>query len=128
MDSLGFIRVAQSLEEVGLIWQPEIGDEVSQRDDKEHISILVDLRSFTPIELRNQFLWLPTVEQMVAQFEARKAILFHAGLEMSERAVCYKSVIQSPRGPIEATGDSLRVCFGLALKELLLGNDASSYH
>ena len=75
-----------------------------------------------PSQLRNTYLWLPTVEQIVFQFEARQSILFHAGLELSERAICYKTVIQSPFGPIESSADSLREALGCALKELLIGD------
>ncbi len=123
MGLLSFVSVAAELEEAGLIWQPEIGDEISHRNKSDRISILVDPDGMNPSQLRNTYIWLPTVEQLVFQFEARQAILFHAGLELSERAICYKTVIQAPFGPIESSAESLREALGCALKELLV-NDA----
>lgn len=116
------IEIAEDLELAGLIWQPEIGDEVASRQVKENISILVDPAGMTPIELRSTYLWLPTVEQMVEQVECRQAILFHAGLELTSSSICYKTVLQTNRGPFESTGESLRVAIGMALRELLLAD------
>lgn len=118
---LPFLGIAAELELAGLIWQPEIGDEVSVRKAIEHISILVDPDGMSPTELRSTYLWLPTVEQMIEQVECRQAILFHAGLELTNTSFCYKTVLQSSKGPVESTGESLRVAIGVALKELLLG-------
>jgi len=117
-----FVYLAAELENAGLIWQPEIGDEISDRDKNDRISILIDPEGMNPKELRRSYLWLPTVEQIVFQFEARQAILFHAGLELSERAICYKTVVQARFGPIESSADSLREALGVALKELLIGD------
>ena len=61
------------------------------------------------------------MEQLVFQFEARQAILFRAGLELTEDKMHYKTVIQSSANHIEATGETLRVCLGVALRDLLLG-------
>lgn len=116
------IGVSSDLDSAGLIWQPEIGDEVSRRTQPESISILVDPDGMTPIELRSTYLWLPTVEQMVLQLEARQAILFHAGLELTDKTFCYKTVIQANMGAIESKAESLRVSLGMALKELLIRN------
>jgi len=118
-----FIQIAEHLELAGLIWQPEIGDEVSDRQARENVSILVDPHGMTPLELRDHFLWLPTVEQMVVQFESRQAILFHAGLELTNTSMCYKTVIQSSVGPIESKAESLRAAVGLALRDLLISSD-----
>ena len=115
-----FIDIAGHLDSAGLVWQPEIGDEVSYRIRPESISILVDPEGMTPKELRSTYLWLPSVEQMVFQLEARQAILFHAGLELSDTTYCYKTVIQSQLGAIEAKADSLRAALGLGLRDLLL--------
>jgi len=117
-----FVFLAAELEHAGLIWQPEIGDEISHREKNDRISILIDPEGMNPRELRQSYLWLPTVEQIVLQFEARQAILFHAGLEFSEREVFYKTVIQAPFGPIESSAVSLRESLGCALKELLIGD------
>jgi hypothetical protein len=117
-----FVYLAAELEHAGLIWQPEIGDEISDREKNDRISILIDPDGMNPKQLRQSYLWLPTVEQIVFQFEARQAILFHAGLELSERTICYKTVVQASFGPIESSAESLREALGVALKELLIGD------
>jgi len=128
MDLYYFLNLASDLEVAGLLWQPEIGDEVSNRKvEPAQISILVDPMGLTPLELRDQFLWLPSVEQMVVQMEMRQTILFHAGLELSEDKLCYKAVIQGPVGHIEAVGESLRTAVGLTLRDLLL-SDIDAVH
>jgi len=121
---LHFLEVAEDLELAGLLWRPEIGDEISDRKKKGFVSVLVDPQGLTPLELRSTYIWLPTVEQMVMQFEARQTILFHAGLEMTDTSYCYKTVIKSPKGPIESRGDSLRTSVGIALRNLLLNDIA----
>ena len=87
MSLISFLQVAHDLETAGLLWQPEIGDEISQRSAPEIVSILIDPQGMTPSVLRETYVWLPTVEQLVDQLEARRAILFHAGLEINERAL-----------------------------------------
>jgi len=125
MKPLPFVNIAKDLELAGLIWQPEIGDEISDRAHDSAVSILVDPQGMTPRELREVYLWLPTVEQMIFQFEARQTILFHAGLELTESEMIYKTVIQSRVGAIESRAESLRHSLGLALRDLLIttGND-----
>lgn len=123
-----FLSIAGELEIAGLIWKPEIGDEVSFRKKPEAISILVDPQGMNPIELRSIYLWLPSVEQMIAQFEARQAILFHAGLELSSQALSYKTVIQSPKGAIESVAETFRSSLGIALRNLLLDTSPSQVH
>ena len=115
-----FISVAEDLEDAGLVWSPEIGDEISFREKREVISILVDPQGLTPNELRDTYIWLPTLEQLVLQLESRQAILFHAGLDLTEGSMFYKAVIQSQVGPIESKADSLRSALGLGLRDLLL--------
>lgn len=115
-----FLSVAEDLELAGLVWKPEIGDEVTDKRQKDLISIFVGTQGLSIEELRYNFLWLPTVEQIIQQFEARQAILFHAGFELSEKSMCYKTVIQAPVGHIEQKADSLRLAMGLALRDLLL--------
>lgn len=122
MNHRHFLSVAEDLELAGLLWRPEIGDEVTDKKEKELISIFVDSQGLSTEELRSSFLWLPTVEQIVMQFEARQAILFHAGFELSEKAMYYKTVIQAPVGHIEKKAESLRLSLGLALRELLLSD------
>lgn len=121
MSCVPLLEIARELEDAGLVWQPEIGDEVSEKERLEDISILVDTHGLTPSQLRNRFLWLPTVEQLVWQFEARQAVLFHAGLELGEQTFFYKTVVQTTMGPIESKADSLRQSMSLVLRKLLLG-------
>jgi hypothetical protein len=120
-----FIELAGDLEVAGLTWHPEIGDEILLRavDDPQapRVSVLVDPQGLRPDQLRRQYLWLPTIEQMVLQMEARQAILQHAGLELSERAFQYKTVVHSPVGAIESVGANLRLSMGLALRGILRG-------
>jgi hypothetical protein len=122
MELLKFVSLAADLEQAGLLWLPEIGDEISHRERADNISILIDPEGMNPSQLRDTYIWLPSVEQLVFQFEARQAILFHAGLELTERAICYKTVIQSSVGPIESSAATLREALGCALKELLIGD------
>ncbi len=117
------VDLAEDLEVAGLRWQPEVGDEVADREQRNPVAILVDPQGMTPDELRSVFLWLPTVEQMILQFEARQAILFHAGLELDESSCCYKTIIQAPCGTIESRGESFRISLGLALRDLLINVD-----
>ncbi len=123
-----FVNIAYDLEDVGLLWQPEIGDEISTKAGETQISVLVDTGGLTPRELREAYLWLPTVEQMVLQLEARQAILFHAGLEVSETNFCYKTVIQRQKNKFEAEGESLRNSIGLALRDMLLISQENHLH
>ncbi len=122
-----FIDVSYQLEESGLVWHPEIGDEVCVRDLEEvRISILVDPQGMTPRELRSSFLWLPTVEQLVVQIEARQAMLYHAGI--SVEALTYQTVLKTTEGYIEAAAKSLRMAMGKALTGLLNGGSSSELH
>jgi hypothetical protein len=123
-----FIYVAQDLETAGLFWHPEVGDEVTDRDLKNPVSILVDPQGLSPEELRSSFLWLPTVEQMIYQCEARQAVLFHAGFEMSSKSCGYKTVIQAPVGHIESCAESFRISLGLALRDLLMSDATTTFN
>jgi hypothetical protein len=120
-----FIFIAQDLETAGLFWHPEVGDEVTDRSLRNPVSILVDPQGLTPDELRSNFIWLPTVEQMIHQCEARQAVLFHAGFEITGKVCGYKTVIQAPAGHIESCAESFRISLGLALRGLLM-NDATT--
>ncbi|MCB0353562.1 MAG: hypothetical protein KDD64_08565 [Bdellovibrionales bacterium] len=128
MNLPGFVSTASDLEIAGLLWQPEIGDEVSNRSEPENISVLVNTGGLTPTQLRQAYIWLPSVEQLVLQFEARQAILFHAGLELTKHNYCYKTVVQSPKGPIECYAESLRGALARALCDLLLRFKEGSLH
>ena len=120
-----YINVSFDLDRSGLIWLPEIGDEVASREKLDQISILVDPQGLTPKELRRYFLWLPTVEQLVQQFEARQAFIYHAGITQSLK---YETVIRTAEGVIETTAPSLRVAFGRALHELLTHKTSEAIH
>lgn len=120
MSSLNFVAIAEDLELAGLLWHPEIGDEVSFRERMDKVSILVDPQGMTPRELRDTYLWLPTVEQIVLQFEARQAILAHMGLELSKTSVHYKTIVEYEGKEIESVGFSVRQSLGTALRSLLL--------
>jgi hypothetical protein len=61
---------------------------------------------------------------MLLQFEARQAVLFHAGFECNDRHFCYKTIIQSGKGHIESKGESFRVSLALALRGLLMSDTA----
>jgi hypothetical protein len=117
-----FIFLAHDLEAAGLHWNPEVGDEVADREGRHPIAILVDPQGMTPDELRATFVWLPTVEQILTQFEARQAVLFHAGLECSDRQFCYKTIIQASSGHIESKAESFRESLALALRGLLMAD------
>ena len=123
IESPTLIVIAEDLEQAGLVWQPEIGDEISDRIRKKEIAILVDPRGMTPSELRTMYLWLPTVEQLVEQVEARQAVLCHLGIELAENDLCYKTVIKAKMREIESRGESLRVSLGAALRDLMLASD-----
>ena len=128
MSDIRFLDLAEDLELAGLVWQPEIGDEIAEREKKQQVSILVDPQGLTPDELRFTYIWLPTVEQIVCQFEARQAILCHTGLELTERDFHYKTVIQSNGGQLETCAPSLRLSLGFALRSLLLQSQEESIH
>ncbi|RIL08560.1 MAG: hypothetical protein DCC75_08570 [Proteobacteria bacterium] len=123
-----FLKVAEDLELAGLVWSPEIGDEVAERVKLSSVSILVDPQGMTPDELRTIFLWLPTVEQMVLQLEARQAVLSHTGLELSRHSMFYKTILETSLGPIESKAASLRMSVGLALRTFLLNGSPESVH
>lgn len=121
-----FIEISQDLERDGLIWHPEIGDEVSLRQKPEKISILVDPLGMKPHDLRESFLWLPSLEQLVMQFEARQAFICHAGINDK---LSYETVIKTSQGTlIETAASTLRVAFGEALEKLIAKKSAKPLH
>ncbi len=120
-----FIRVSFELDEAGLIWLPEIGDEVVERPDGSKVAILVDPQGHTPTQLRENFIWCPNVEQLVQQIEAREGLIYHAGITTSLR---YEAVIKTSFGIIEAEAVSLRVAFGKALGSLLGQSPSGALH
>ena len=123
LESPTLIVIAEDLEQAGLVWQPEVGDEISDRMQKKEIAILVDPRGMTPSELRTMYLWLPTVEQLVEQVEARQAVLCHMGIELDNEDLFYRTVLKAKTREIESRGESLRISLGTALRDLLLASD-----
>jgi len=119
------IDISRSLDELGLIWHPEVGDEISKRKDLSSVSILVDPQGLTPGQLRDEYLWLPNVEQLVNQFEARQALIQHVGIN---EQLAYEAVIHTQLGVIEARARSLRIVFGKALRNLLVGGTSGGLH
>ena len=120
-----YIDISYELDKQGLMWLPEIGDEVALRGNDRHVSILVDPNGMSPKELRNSFVWLPTVEQLVNQIEARQGLIFHAGV--TERLE-YEAIIKIQAGLIEAKAASLRVAFGKVLNSIICSTCTSSLH
>jgi len=106
-----YVDVAIQLERSGLIWEPEIGDEVLYRNDCNRVSILVDPRGLTPHELRATFIWLPTLEQLIEELEVREAVIYHAGKSKKEH---YEALIKTSLGLIEEQAESLRLVFAQA--------------
>jgi len=125
VDYQNFISTSRVLDLSGLRWNPEIGDEIASRDDYETISILVDPQGLTPGELRETYLWLPSVEQLVSQFEARQAFIQHVGLN---EKLLYSAIIEISGRKIESEARSLRMVFGKALEHLLCGNKSGDFH
>ena len=125
MTDTEFISIAVELDRAGLIWHPEIGDEVSDRKDPEHIFILVDPYGLTPSELRSTYLWLPTVEQLIGQLEARQAMMYHAGLNES---FAYEAVVKTIDGVVETAATTLRLALGKALHAILKETPTGAVH
>ena len=126
MATIRLLELAEDLELAGLVWHPEIGDEVSNKKIRDTISVLVDTCGLTPRELRGIYLWLPTVEQMVSQLEARQAVLFHTGLELSDSDLFYKTIIKSPLGEFESKANSLRLSVGFVLRDFLASHGSDT--
>ena len=125
MGLVKFISISRDLDKSGLVWHPEIGDEVAERVDMERVSILVDPLGLTLNELRDSFLWLPTVEQLVQQIEARQALIYHAGIN---EKMGYEAVLKTHCGVIQASAATLRSAFGKALGQLLLRAESGLVH
>ena len=120
-----YVGIAIQLERSGLIWHPEIGDEVVERRPDARVSILVDPQGLTPVELRAAYVWLPTVEQLVEQIEERNGLIFHAGVSTSHD---YEAVVKSSIGLIEAQARSLRTVFAKALHALISNSASGAVH
>lgn len=125
MSCENFLQVALDLEQNGLIWEPEIGDEVIERDADGKVSILVDPQGLTPPELRRAYVWLPTVEQLVEEVESRLGALIHAGVSTS---CAYEALIKTEFGIIEGEGLTLREAIGGALKDLIANKASAVVH
>jgi len=119
------IHLSVELDGAGLVWHPEIGDEIVERGKMEKVSILVDPLGLSLQELRASFIWLPTLEQLVSQFEARQAFIYHAGIT---EKMCYEAIVRTANGVIEASASTLRVAFGRALHDLLKKSFTEAVH
>ena len=118
MDSK-FLPLALQLDEAGLSWIPQIGDEVSQRVEPGEVAILFDNQGLTIDELKRTFVWLPTLEQIVTQLEIRQAVLKHAGLSLDKSNFGYSAVVKHKIGEIRAIAPNLRIALGMTLKEII---------
>ena len=112
MVSEAFIEVADQLSKTGLVWRPEIGDEIALRPDLRKVSILFDSTGLTPPELRLEFLWLPSVEQLVEQIEARQGFIYHVGIN---EKMFYEAQIKTIEGVVSIYETNLRLVMGKAL-------------
>lgn len=125
MEQLDYIDISIDLDQKGLTWNPEVGDEISLRGNHRNVSILVDPQGLTPGELRESFVWLPTIEQLIAQIESRNGLIFHAGV--TERLE-YDAVIRFQEGLVEARAPSLREAFGKVLSYMICFEITSALH
>ncbi|MCC6932989.1 MAG: hypothetical protein IT292_07015 [Deltaproteobacteria bacterium] len=116
MISGNYIEIADRLDRSGLVWQPEIGDEVAARPTLDKVLILIDNHGLTPKELRYEYLWLPTVEQLVMQIEARQALIFHIGVN---EQMFYEAIIKTSSGVVSARETDLRLAFAKTLYGLI---------
>lgn len=114
-----FVPLALQLDEVGLPWIPQVGDEVSQRIEPGEVAILFDNQGLTVEELKKTFIWLPTLEQIVLQLEIRQAVLKHAGLSLDKSNFGYSAVVKHKIGEIRTIAPNLRLALGMTLKEIL---------
>ena len=119
------IAVSLQLDRAGLVWRPEIGDEISERENLDNISILVDPNGLTPVELRQSYLWLPTVEQLVQQIEAIEAVIRHAGIT---NQFGYEAIVSYGVQEVQATAATLRIALGRALEEVILAPSLRLIH
>ena len=120
-----FIILSYELDDSGLLWRPEIGDEVCPRGEERSVSIFVDPQGLTPAELRQSFVWLPKLEQIVSKIEEHEGILFHAGVS---NTLDYETIVKTAKGMIEVCASSLRVAMGRALQHVLAEESPSSLH
>jgi len=111
-----YIDISFELDRRGLLWHPEIGDEISLRGNDRNVSILVDPNGMSPLELRQSVIWLPNVEQLVGQIETRQGLIFHAGIT---EGLEYEAIVKCHAGLIEAKANSLRVVFGKVLNSII---------
>lgn len=119
------IFISYELDKNGLVWHPEIGDEVIERREEARVSILVDPQGLSPEQLREAYLWLPTMEQLVSQIEVRQGLLYHVGKTTDKE---YETVVKTAIGLIRTQADSIRTALGLALKDLLAHSVSEVVH
>jgi hypothetical protein len=117
-EALDFFNLSSQLERSGLVWHPEIGDEVADRATCQAL-ILVNNKGLTPSQLRRLFLWLPRMEQMIEQIEARQAIITHFGYSADLANHVYCVNIEVGAQQINASHLDSRFALGLGLLKLL---------
>ena len=120
-----YIYLAIDLDRSGLIWQPEIGDEVVERHSEPRVSILVDPQGLKPAELREVYVWLPTLEQLIAEIEDRAGAIYHLGInEVGD----YEAIIRISSGLIEVEGENMRVTLARGLQQLIAHSVTACVH
>ncbi|MCS6894129.1 MAG: hypothetical protein NZO16_06165 [Deltaproteobacteria bacterium] len=112
------ITLSFALERAGLVWHPEIGDEVSERTSNQ-IMILTDNFSLPPSHLRRIFLWLPRAEQLIEQIEARQGIITHVGWINDGSTYGYGAFLKIGDVEIRATSSSFRLALAMLLFKFL---------
>ncbi len=112
------VTLSLALEMAGLVWKPEIGDEVLDRYSNR-IMILTDNFGLPPSELRKIFLWLPRMEQLIEQIEARQAVILRLGWIQEEVSIGYDVEIGYQGNVIQAKGLDARLALGTGLFKLL---------
>ena len=120
MSDTKFTNISIELEQAGLLWIPTFGDEICKRKEPVEVSVLVNSAGMHPEDLKEIYIWRPTLEQLIYQLEIRQAILKHAGLELSEKSIGYISVIETKVGEIKTKAETLRDALGLTLRDYLL--------
>lgn len=112
------ISLSLALEKAGLVWHPQIGDEVSERS-QFRIMILTDNNSLTPSQLRKLFVWLPRMEQIIEQIEARNGIITFFGWNSSPASFGYLARMEISGEMIETSHVDPRLAIGALLFKFL---------
>lgn len=125
MENSNFIDISVQLDQSGLVWVPVVGDEISFRDYHRQISILISTMGLPIENLRQSFVWLPNVEQLVKEIEIRNGFITHMSLNQSLE---YEVVVNGSYGTIEVIAPSLREAFGHSLSSIIREEYTSVWH